>query len=150
MKKFINVHKGQATAGRGEVVLKSDIQNRSCFVIVARDQAHKIGCLAHTFFVSGKGNGKKEEFLTNDARTAIDKMISNMTLLGSRLDDIEVSLVASENIKHEENDSEYEKEIERIYQILQDRRIRWTKDRLHDCGNKHVVFDVETGNIDYE
>lgn len=150
MKRFINVHKGQATAGRGEVVLKSDVQNRSCFVIVARDQEHKIGCLAHAAFISGKGNGKKEEFLTKDAQRAIDKMISNMTLLGSSLEDIEVSLIAGENIKHEENDPEYDKEIDRIHQILQQRRIRWNKDGLCDCGDRHVVFDVESGKIEYE
>ena len=85
MKRLINVHKGEATAGRGEVVLKSDIRDRSCFVIVARDAAHKIGCLAHALFINGShADSKRESLLFKDAKEAVDKMISNMEEVKAR------------------------------------------------------------------
>lgn len=150
MKRFVSVHKGEATAGRGEVVLKSDIQDRSCFVIVARDSAHKIGCLAHAMFLKGGIGGKKDEVLAKDAREAIDKMVSNMTLLGAAVENIEVSMVAGENVEHQNNDIEYDREVNRIHEILKEHHIRWRENDVCDCGKRHVLLDVETGSIDYE
>ncbi len=150
MKRLINVHKGEATAGCGEVVLKSDIQDQSCFVLVARDPAHKIGCLAHALFTHKGKEDKREKFLTKEAREEIDKMIHNMTLLGAHTDDIEVSLIAGENVEHDDHDLEYEREINRIHEILKERHIKWRENSVCDCGKKHVLLDVETGQVDYE
>ncbi len=149
MKRFINVHKGEATAGRGEVVLKSDVRDRSCFAIVARDSSHKIGAIAHAMFLHSAHSNKTDPILIRDAREAIDKMISNMTLLGAASDDIEVSLVAGENVEHQDNDSEYDGEINRIFNILKERRIRCRETSAVDVGHKHVMLDVETGGISY-
>jgi len=149
MKRFINVHKGEATAGRGEVVLKSDVRDRSCFAIVARDPMHKIGAIAHAMFLHSEHKEKTDPILVKDARESIDKMISNMTLLGATSDDIEVSLVAGENVEHQENDPEYDEEINRIFNILKERQIRCKEDSVVDAGHKHVALDVETGNILY-
>ncbi|MDP8264420.1 MAG: hypothetical protein P9M12_02935 [Candidatus Aceula lacicola] len=149
MKRFVNVHKGEATAGRGEVVLKSDIRDRSCFAIVARDPSHKIGAIAHAMFLHSEHKEKTDPILAKDAREAIDKMLSNMTLLGAASNDIEVSLVAGENVEHQENDSEYDEEINRIFNILKERQIRCQEGSVVNVGHKHVALDVETGNISY-
>ena len=149
MKRFVNVHKGEATAGRGEVVLKSDIRDRSCFAIVARDPMHKIGAIAHATFLHSAHKEKTDPILSKDAREAINKMISNMTLLGATSDDIEVSLVAGENVEHQRNDSEYDEEVGRIFNILKERHIRCREVSAVDAGHKHVTLDVETGDISY-
>ncbi len=150
MKRIVNVHKGEATAGRGEVVLKSDIHDHSCFVLVARDPQHHIGCLAHALFTNKGKEDKRDRFLTKEAQDEIDKMIHNMTLLGATPDDIEVSLIAGENIEHEQDDAEYDREINRIHQILKERHIKWRENNVCDCGRKHVLLDVESGRVDYE
>ncbi|MDD3374376.1 MAG: hypothetical protein PHY73_01465 [Candidatus Omnitrophica bacterium] len=149
MKRFVNVHKGEATAGRGEVILKSDIRDRSCFAIVARDPMHKIGAIAHAMFLHSVHKEKTDPILAKDARESIDKMISNMTLLGAASDDIEVSLVAGENVDHQKDDFEYDEEVDRIFNILKERRIRCREVSAVDVGHKHVMLDVETGDISY-
>jgi len=149
MKRLIDVHKGEETAGRGDVVLKSDIRDTSCFVIVARDAAHKIGALAHAMFVTGGLKEKKDPVLAKEAKEAIDKMLSNMTLLGAAEKDIEVELVAGENVKHEGHDPEFNEEINRIHDILKDRHIKCRDEAVADLGSKHVALDVDSGKISY-
>ncbi len=149
MKRFINVHKGDATAGRGEIVLKSDIHEKPCFAIVARDSSHKIGAIAHAMFLSCGPKEKRDPILVKDAQEAIDKMISNMKLLGSAPKDIEVSLVAGENVVHKEKDPDYDHEVETIFNILKERHIKCRKDAVEDIGEKHAALDVESGNVSY-
>ena len=147
MKRFINVHKGEETAGSGEVVLKSDVRDTSCFVIVARDAAHKIGALAHALFIHGGPKEKKDPLLVKETKEAVDKMLSNMTLLGAKPDDIEVEMIAGENVRHQKDDRDYDDEVHCICEVLKDRHIRCRDHALKDVGPHHVALDVESGKI---
>ncbi|HOD12806.1 MAG TPA: hypothetical protein PLO93_01495 [Candidatus Omnitrophota bacterium] len=147
MKRSVNVHKGEATAGCGEIILKSDVRDTSCFCIIARDAAHKIGALAHALFIHGGAKEKKDPLLNKEARQAIDKMLSNMTLLGAQPKDIEVEMIASENVRHDDPDQDFEEEVRCICDVLKERHIKCREHIVQDIGAHHAALDVETGKI---
>ena len=147
MKRSINVHSGEVMAGKEETVLKSDANNE-CMVIVAYDSIHKVGGLAHAMFAGF--NGKRRKFTTiREAEEAIDEMIKDMSILGSGEDDIEVCLVAAENLKHEKEDPVIKKSFNEVTDILKKKHIRFSHVGTEDIGKHHVAIDVETGDIQY-
>jgi|GEM_PF-919248 len=150
MKRFVNVHKGEETAGSGEVILRSDIRETSCFCIVARDAAHKIGALAHAMFIHGGPKEKKDPLLAREAKEAIDKMLSNMTLLGATPKDIKVEMIATENVRHEYTDKDFNEEVECICDVLKERHIKCRSYAVKDIGSQHAALDVATGKISLE
>ena len=147
MKRFVDVHTGEVMAGQGEVVLKSDT-NGGCLVIVAYDKLHKIGALAHAMFLSEQQ--RKNCRKMRDAAAAINEMLEDMSLLGATANDIEVSLVAGENIPHEKDDPEYNHNIESTFNLLQQRHIKIREMASADPGTAHIALDVESGDILYE
>lgn len=134
MKRFIEVHDGEVVAAQGEVVLKSDTDH-ACLVITACDSIHKIGALAHA--------------IIPDVSHAIDEMITDMTLLGARKDDIEVCLVSGENVRHAQDDPTYNRNIASVLEVLKEKRVRFREDTATDIGKSHIALDVESGKIMY-
>jgi len=147
MKRFIDVHTGEIMAGQGEVILKSDTGS-ACLIIAAYDPAHKIGALAHAMFANSPV--RHESPVLRDAAHAIDEMVADMELLGSRPDTIEISLVAGENVRADHSNSAYRTNIDEVLGALKARRIRFRSDLLEDVGNAHVTLDVESGKISCE
>jgi len=147
MKRLIDVHSGEVIAGQGEVVLKSDTTS-PCLVFTAYDSVHKIGCLAHALFLSGPSKEIESTFL-KDASHAIDEMISDMTLLGARKDDIEVCLLTGENVSHKDEDMIYSHNIASAVDLLKQKRVKLKRNAPSDVGRSHVVLDVESGSISY-
>jgi len=149
MKRFIDVHKGEVMAGQGEVVLHSD-SKEPCLVIVARDPDNKIGGLAHAVFMSGRLDKKWHSSAIRDAAGAIDEMIKDMTLIGASRENIEVSLVAGENVPHDKNDPEYFKNLDSTIDLLKQKRVKLVEHPEKDIGPMHVALDVNTGTISYD
>ncbi len=143
MKRFIDVHTGEVMAGQGEVVLKSDADS-ACLIIAAYDATKKIGALAHATL---DANGHKHHSpVWPDASHAVEEMINDMQMLGSQADDIEVSIVTGENVRHPENPG-YRKNIDEILEILRQHHIRFREGASENIGNAHIVLDVESGQI---
>lgn len=143
MKRFIDVHTGEIVAGQGEVVLKSDAES-ACLIIAAYDPTKKIGALAHAMF---DANGHKHHSpVLRDPAHAVDEMIDDMKMLGSLPENIEVSVVAGENVPHHENPA-YHKNIEAVLSVLKDRHIRFRTDLKEDIGAAHIILDVESGQV---
>jgi chemotaxis receptor (MCP) glutamine deamidase CheD len=148
MKRRIDVHTGEIVAGQGEVVLQSDAQG-ACMVIVAYDAIKKIGGLAHALFASGNGLHTWQSTLMKNAEGAIDEMVSDMTLLGSDKNDIEVALIAGENISNGSQDAVYANRISETIDLLKQKQIRFKESQADDKGHNHVCLDVASGDIVY-
>jgi len=148
MKRCIGVHTGEIMTGKGETVLKSDTNN-ACMVIVAYDQERKIGSLAHALFYENEQKRKAHSSLVRDANHAIDEMIKEMTLLGADKNGIEIRLVTGENVSHQQGDPIYTKKLNSAMDVIKDKHLRVTDHSAVDVGNKHVVFDIETGELSY-
>jgi chemotaxis receptor (MCP) glutamine deamidase CheD len=148
MKRRIDVHTGEIMAGQGEVVLQSDAQG-ACMVIVAYDAIRKIGGLAHALFSSGNGLHPWHSTLMKNAEGAIDEMVSDMTLLGSDKNDIEVALISGENISRGSQDPAYANRISETIELLKQKQIRFKENQAGDARHTHVCLDVASGNIVY-
>lgn len=148
MKKSIDVHTGEVVAGQGEVVLKSDTRI-ACLVIAAYDSARKVGGLAHArLAVNGLGqNGDLSN--VQDPSKAIDEMITDMTLLGARRDDIEIRLVTGENLPPCSQDAECCQNINSTVDLLRQKCLKFSGNARWDRAHVHVSLDVESGNILY-
>lgn len=148
MKRFIGVHTGEIMAGQGEVILKSDTSS-ACIVIVGYDISKKIGGLAHAMFLK-KGPEQRGNFSEmRDVEKAIDEMVKDMTLLGAKKENIEIRLVTGENVPHEEEDPDYDRNINSTLELLKQKHLRFNTDSIGDAGEFHVAFDVESGSIAY-
>jgi len=152
MKRMIDVHTGEIMAGCGDVVLKSDANN-ACLVIAAYDGMKKIGCLAHALFISEKFEKRAHADVVQEASKTIDhaieEMVSDMLLLGSNKNDIEVRLVAGENVPHQPQDEDYERKIHSAIDLMKQRQLKINPDQGTDPGSLHVSLDVSSGNISY-
>jgi len=146
MKKFVHIHSGDIMAGNKDTVLESDT-TKACLVIAAYDPKKKIGGLAHALFLSNGLIKRKNYPLTRDAAGAIDEMIDDMILLGSKREDIEVCLVSGENVKHQKDDPDYHQTLNNALEILNKKNIKYKKETARDIGNLHASLDVETGMI---
>ena len=146
MKKLIDVQRGEVMAGQGEVMLKSEAQG-ACLVIAAYDAKKKIGGLAHAMFLNGSLDKKHHSSVMRDAASAVDEMITDMTMLGSSRDDIEVSLITGENVRCPQSDPTYERNISSAIEILRNRHIKYADTAQALIGDVHVTLDVATGTI---
>ena len=148
MKRFIDVHDGEIVAGQGDVVLKSD-SDHACLVITAYDPSNKIGALAHAIFLSELAERKHDPSIMQDVSHAIDEMITDMTLLGSHRNDIEVRLVTGENVLHTQDDPAYNQNIATAIKILKEKRVKFREDTATEVGKSHVGLDVGSGETIY-
>ncbi len=146
MKRRINVHTGEIMAGQGDVVLNSET-DKECIVIVAHDATKKIGCLGHAMFLSEKLNTSVNSCIMKDVSGAIDEMLEDMTLLGSTADNIEISLVAGENIKHKEEDIDFLGNINSAIGLLKEKHVRLKDNVTNRMEKRHISLDVESGQI---
>ena len=146
MKRTINVHTGEIMTGCDEVVLNSNT-NKSCFLIAAYDSKRKIGAMAHAIYQDESEVVELHPKIAKDAPHAIDEMIKDMRLLGSKIEDIEVKLVTGENVPHTHNDPHYVNRLKNIIGLLDEKKIKHTKEIAVDVGAQHVLLDVETGKL---
>ncbi|MFA5060663.1 MAG: hypothetical protein WC676_08605 [Candidatus Omnitrophota bacterium] len=148
MKRFIDVHTGEVVAGQGEVVLKSDAHN-SCLVFAAYDAHKKIGALAHAMLASTFSTKKLDSVILPDPEKAIDEMITDMTLLGAKKEDIVVRLVTGENVPHEQGDLLYRQNLRSAMDLLKQKHLKVKRNTAADVGSSHVSLDVESGKVSY-
>ena len=144
MKRFIDVHSGEIMAGQGDVILKSDAES-ACLIIAAYDPTKKIGALAHAMFEGGHPHHSSP--VLRNATQAIDEMIKDMALLGSQAENIEVSVVAGENVRHNADDPVYHQSINEVVAALKKRSVHFSQNLKEEIGSAHLALDVESGEI---
>lgn len=132
---------------RGKVILQSKAIG-SCIAIVAYDATKPIGALAHVMLPGG-APAKKAVEKTKYAANAIDAIVSRMSKLGSKKDDIEVALVGGGNILNRKDDTICQANIESALQLLEEKHLKVASQAVGGTVRRSVSLDVERGIVSY-
>jgi chemotaxis protein CheD len=145
--KVSDVQTGQVKAGRGKVILQSKAIG-SCVAIVAYDATIHIGAMAH-IMLPGRAPEKKASEKTKYAADAIDAIVSKMSKLGSKIDDIEVALVGGGNILHRPDDTICGSNVESALQLLEEKHLKVAAQAVGGTVRRSIFLDVERGIVSY-
>jgi len=145
MEDIIDVQIGQVKADRGKVILQSKAIG-SCVAIVAYDATKNIGALAHVM-LPGRAPAKKIVEKMKYAADAIDAIISKMSHLGSKKDDIEVVLVGAANVLCREDDTICRDNIESVLDLLAKKQLKVKDQALGGTARRSVSLDIERGIV---
>lgn len=145
MKKIVDVQIGQVKAGKGKVILQSKAIG-SCVAIVAYDAIKNVGALAHVM-LPGRAPAKKKVEKTKYTANAIDAIISKMSKLDSKKDDIEVVLVGGGNILNREDDTICKDNIESALKLLSEKQLKVRAQAVGGTARRSVSLDVERGIV---
>lgn len=148
MKKIIDVQIGKVKADRRGVILKSKAIG-SCIAIVAYDAANGVGALAHIMLPGSAPADKEPDEKTKYAANAIDEIVSQMARMGSKNDDIEVTLVGAGNVLKREYDTICRDNIESTLELLRKRRLKVRAKAVGGMDRRSVSLDTESGIISY-
>ena len=148
MERIIDVQVGQVKTGKGKVILQSKAIG-SCIAIAAYDPRRNIGSLAHVMLPGSAPADKKPSEKTRYATDAIDAMVSKLSDLGSKIDDLEVTLVGGGNVLNRADDTICKDNIESTLQILSEKGLKVRARALGGTKRKGVSLDVECGIVSY-
>ena len=146
MKEIVDVQIGEVKAGKGQVILQSKAIG-SCIAIVAYDGTKNIGSLAHVMLPGKAPGGKKTIKKTKYAADAIEAIISKMTRLGAKKDDIEVVLVGGANVLARGDDNICDNNIESVVGLLEKKHLKVRAQALGGMARRSVSLDVERGIV---
>jgi chemotaxis protein CheD len=148
MKKNIDVQIGQVKAGKGKVILQSKAIG-SCVAIIAYDATKNIGSLAHVMLPGSAPADKETGDKTKYAADAIDAIISKMSRLGSKKDDIEVAVVGGGNVLNREDDTVCNDNIKSTLELLEEKHLKVRAQAVGGTERRSVSLDVESGKVFY-
>ncbi|MCK4850863.1 MAG: chemotaxis protein CheD [Phycisphaerae bacterium] len=148
MKKIVDVQIGQVETGKGKVILQSKAIG-SCIAIIAYDPTRNIGSLAHVMLPGSAPAGKKPSEKTRYAANAIATIVSKVSRLGSRNDDLEVTLVGGGNVLNRADDTICKDNIESTLQLLSKKSLKVRAQAIGGTDRRSVSLDVESGIVSY-
>ena len=148
MKRIVDVQIGQIKAAKGKVILQSKAIG-SCIAIVAYDPTRNIGSLAHVMLPGSAPGDKEPGEKTKYAANAIDAIIGKLSCLGSREEDLEVSLVGAGNVLNRADDTICKDNIKSTLQLLSEKGLKVRAQALGGTDRRSVSLDVERGIISY-
>ena len=148
MKRIIDVQIGQVKASRGKVMLQSKAIG-SCIAIAAYDPTKNSGSLAHVMLPGRAPAHKKPSEKTRYAADAIDAIISRMSRLGSKKDDLKVTIVGGGNVLDRADDTICKDNIESILHILRKKGLKVRAKALGGTNRRSISLDVERGIVSY-
>ncbi len=146
--KVSDVQIGQVKAGRGNVMLQSKAIG-SCIAIVAYDTTKHVGALAHIMLPGRAPAKKKCEERTRYAANAIDAIVSKMSKLGSKKNDIEVALVGGGNVLNKEDDTICKDNIESALKLLSEKQLKLRAQAVGGTARRSVSLNIEHGIVSY-
>ncbi len=148
MKTTVDVQIGQVKAAKGKVILQSKAIG-SCIAIIAYDPTNNSGSLAHVMLPGRAPAGKKPSEKTRYAADAIDAIISKMSRLGSKKDDIEVAVVGGGNVLNREDDTVCNDNIKSTLELLEEKHLKVRAQAVGGTERRSVSLDVEHGIVSY-
>ncbi len=148
MKRIVDVQIGQVETGKGKVILQSKAIG-SCIAIVAYDPTRNIGSLAHVMLPGSAPAGKKPSEKTRYAANAIDAIVSKMSRLDSKNDDLEVTLVGGGNVLDRADDTICKDNIESTLQLLRKKSLKVRAQAIGGTDRRSVSLDIERGIVSY-
>jgi len=146
MNKIIDVQIGQVKASQGKAILRSKAIG-SCIAIVAYDRVRLIGALAHVMLPGRAPAGKKRGVKTRYAADAIDAMLTQMTQLGSKTDDIKVVLAGGGNVLGRKDDTICKDNVESVLELLLQKQLSVQAQAVGGTARRSVSLDVERGIV---
>jgi len=146
MNKIIDVQIGQVKASQGKAILRSKAIG-SCIAIVAYDRVRLIGALAHVMLPGRAPAGKKRGVKTRYAADAIDAMLTQMTQLGSKTNDIKVVLVGGGNVLGRKDDTICKDNMESVLELLLQKQLSVQAQAVGGTARRSVSLDVERGIV---
>jgi len=146
MSKIIDVQIGQVKAAQGKAILRSKAIG-SCIAIVAYDRVRKIGALAHVMLPGKAPARKKRGAKTRYAADAIDAILTQMTQLGSKTDDIKVVLVGGGNVLGRKDDTICKDNVESVLELLLQKQLNVQAQAVGGTARRSVSLDVERGIV---
>ena len=145
--KVIDIQIGQVKAGSGKVILQSKAIG-SCIALVAYDATKHIGALAH-IMLPGRAPAKKAAEKNKYAADAIDAILDKMAALGSKKDNIGITLVGGGNILKREDDTICNANIESTLELLGKKDLKVRAQAVGGTVRRSVFLDVERGIVHY-
>ena len=146
MSKTVDVNIGQVKVAKGKVILTSTAIG-SCVGIVAYDVTRKIGALAHVMLPGWAPKGRAKDEKTKYTGDAIEAIVSQMTKLGSRIDDIQIAVVGGANVLQRKDDTISEDNIESTFELLQKYNLKVRAKAVGGTVRRSVSLDIESGKI---
>lgn len=148
MKTIVDVQIGQVKTGSGKVILQSKAIG-SCIAIVAYDPVRTVGALAHIMLPGSVPASQGSSEKTKYAVDAIDAILRELSQLGSKNEDLEVTLVGAGNVLKRADDTICKDNVESTLEHLQKRQLKVKAQALGGTKRRSVSLDVESGVISY-
>ncbi len=148
MKNIIDVQIGKVKTAEGKVILQSKAIG-SCIAIIAYDPTRNIGSLAHVMLPGKAPADKEPSEKTKYAADAIDAMLSSLSHLGSKNDDLELTLIGAGNVLNRADDTICKDNIESTLQLLREKGLKLRARALGGTERRSVSLDVERGTVSY-
>ena len=148
MKRIIDVQIGQVKTAKGKVILQSKAIG-SCIAIIAYDPTRNVGSLAHVMLPGSAPADKKASEKTKYAANAIATIVSKVSRLGSRKEDLQVALVGGGNVLNRADDTICKDNIESTLRLLSKEGLKLRAQALGGTNRKSVRLDVERGIVSY-
>ena len=148
MKRIVDVQIGQIKAAKGKVILQSKAIG-SCIAIVAYDPGKNVGSLAHVMLPGSAPADKKASEKTKYAADAIATVVSKLSRLGSRKEDLQVALVGGGNVLNRADDTICKDNIESTLRLLSKEGLKVRAQAVGGTNRKSVRLDVERGIVSY-
>ena len=148
MKKIVDVQIGQVKTAKGKVILQSKAIG-SCIAIIAYDPRKNVGSLAHVMLPGSAPADKKASEKTKYAANAIATIVSKVSRLGPRKDDLEVALVGGGNVLNRADDTICKDNIESTLRLLSKEGLKVRAQAVGGTNRKSVRLDFECGIFSY-
>lgn len=148
MKEIIDVQTGQVRADNRKVILKSKAIG-SCIAVIAYDSVKNIGAIAHVMLPGRAPLDKKPPDKTKYAFDAIEAMLSRMSQLGSKTDDIEVVMAGGGNVLNRKDDTICKENIESAMELLKKKHLKIKAQAVGGTNRRSVSLDIERGIVYY-
>ncbi len=121
----------------------------SCIAIIAYDPTKNIASLAHVMLPGHAPADKKPSEKTRYAADAIDAMLRKLSRLGSKKDDLEVTIVGGGNVLDRADDTICKDNIESTLKILRETGLKVRAQALGGTNRRSVSLDLESGIVSY-
>ncbi|WP_321288975.1 chemotaxis protein CheD [uncultured Sunxiuqinia sp.] len=120
----------------------------SCVVVTAWDSFQKIGGMAHVMLPGAAPKGKKE-YATKYASNAIDKLLGQLSQLGTKKENLKVYLIGGADVLKRENDTIGEDNLRSIQKCLGLKGLLIDAMAVGDTSRRSAFLNVSSGFVYY-
>ena len=120
----------------------------SCIVVTAWDSFQKIGGMAHVMLPGIAPVGKKEH-ATRYAANAIDKLLDQLSQLGTKKENLEVCIVGGGNVLKRANDTICENNVRSVEEILRHKAFSIKALSVGGTLRRSAFLNVSSGFVYY-